>query len=340
MKYSIGSVKPVAVKPFDFAAATEALTDTYVRLGDAYEQVIAAEGRIVEAEMAMDTCKSALASIEKFGVTATTMAVFNGENELDAALSLEALDLESIESLGATVKKVRKENYISGLEGMVSDGWKKFVAMLQKMWEAIKRWFKELFDRNAKYARIVKEAMDKKVFVKFTTTGKDKKFKLLSKDQMNAALAAIDELMKAANSVNFQSLAPTAPSADVLGKAGLKVDENGKVVKADNFGTVFEKKEDTLDKLIGSNADIEMLGKKFVEVTAGGGIKNAAKNVEKMYSTLIKGAQDAKDDAGKQAEVTRKKQELPKVQSYVTAYNTLVGLVGNCLVTIANYASK
>ena len=337
MKYSITSAAPA--KKFDFAAATEALSDSFLKMGDAYEQIVATEGQIAELETALDNCNCAIQAIEKFGVSATTMAVFNGSNELDRVLGLEDLDISAIESLGQSVKKVRQEQYTAGLESKVGEYWQKFIAMLQRMWEAIKRWFKELFDRNAKYARIVKEAMDAKVFVKFSTTGKDKKYRLLSKDQILTAFAAIDELTKAANSVNFQNLAPTEPNASVLEKAGFKLD-GGKAVKAEKFAETFEKKEGTLAQLFGANFDLNELGKKFVEVTAGGGIKNAAKNVEKMYATLISNAKAAKDDAGKQAECQRKKQELPKVQSYVAAYNTLVSLVGNTLVACVNAASK
>ena len=340
MKYSIGSTqKPVASK-FDFAAATEALTDSYLRLSDAYEQVVAAEGRVAEVEMAMDNCKSAVESIEKFGVTATTMAVFNGSNELDQILGLENLDLEAIESLGAAVKKVRKENYVSGLEGKLSEYWGKFVQFLKDLWAKIKRWFKELFDKNAKAVRIVNEAQKKGVF-KYLP--KDKKAKMLSPAQVSAALKAADAILdcvKAAAKASFP-----APSAEVLKAAGLKLGEGNKIEKSEDYATVFEKKEISVGDWA-SQAD--GIAKTFAACAIGSKAKEAVSGVDKAFADAIKAAEDAAKADGASDEAKKapgelaktRKEDVSRANQYIDIYNTLVSVAANTMVTLANMGNK
>ena len=335
MKYSIGSTqKPV--KPFDFAAATEALTDTYLRLGDAYEQVVAAEGRIAELEMAMDNCKSAVQSIEKFGVTATTMAVFNGSNELDQVLGLENLDLGAIENLGASVKKIRKQNYVSGLEGKMSEMWGKFVQWLKDLWGKIKRWFKELFDKNAKAVRIVKEALAKDAF-KYLP--QDKKGKMLTPAQANIALDAALNILSVVQS-SFGKLDDAKLSA-----AGIKIGEGGKLEKTEKFNEIFEKKEIEVKEWI---AGATAVAKRFEGVAVGSEAKKFAQSADKVMADAVKAAEDAakadgatdeQKEAAKKAATDRKNQAT-LFNQYLSVYNTLVSMVGNTLVGLANMGSK
>lgn len=335
MKYSIGSTqKPV--KPFDFAAATEALTDTYIRLGDAYEQVVAAEGRIAELEMMMDNCKSAVQSIEKFGVTATTMAVFNGSNELDQALGLESLDLSAVESLGSSVKKIRKQNYISGLEGKLAEYWKKFVEWLKDLWGKIKRWFKELFDKNAKAVRIVNEALSKDAF-KYLP--QDKKAKMLSPAQVTLALDAALNVLSVVQS-SFGKL-----DASKLEAAGYKVGEGGKLEKGEKFNEIFEKKEIEVKAWI---AEATKIAQRFGGVAVGSEAKKFAQAADKVMADAVKAAEDAAKadgatDEQKQAataKATERKNQAALFNQYLSVYNSLVSLAGNTLVTLANMGSK
>ena len=335
MKYSIGSTqKPV--KPFDFAAATEALTDTYIRLGDAYEQVVAAEGRIAELEMTMENCKSAVQSIEKFGVTATTMAVFNGSNELDQALGLESLDLSAVESLGSSVKKIRKQNYISGLEGKLAEYWKKFVEWLKDLWGKIKRWFKELFDKNAKAVRIVNEALSKDAF-KYLP--QDKKAKMLSPAQVTLALDAALNVLSVVQS-SFGKL-----DASKLEAAGYKVGEGGKLEKGEKFNEIFEKKEIEVKEWIAKATEV---AKRFGGVAVGSEAKKFAQAADKVMADAVKAAEDAAKadgatDEQKQAataKATERKNQAALFNQYLSVYNSLVSLAGNTLVTLANMGSK
>ena len=335
MKYSIGSTqKPV--KPFDFAAATEALTDTYIRLGDAYEQVVAAEGRIAELEMTMENCKSAVQSIEKFGVTATTMAVFNGSNELDQALGLESLDLSAVESLGSSVKKIRKQNYISGLEGKLAEYWKKFVEWLKDLWGKIKRWFKELFDKNAKAVRIVNEALSKDAF-KYLP--QDKKAKMLSPAQVTLALDAALNVLSVVQS-SFGKL-----DASKLEAAGYKAGEGGKLEKTEKFNEIFEKKEIEVKAWI---AEATKIAQRFGGVAVGSEAKKFAQAADKVMADAVKAAEDAAKadgatDEQKQAataKATERKNQAALFNQYLSVYNSLVSLAGNTLVTLANMGSK
>ena len=335
MKYSIGSTqKPV--KPFDFAAATEALTDTYIRLGDAYEQVVAAEGRIAELEMTMENCKSAVQSIEKFGVTDTTMAVFNGSNELDQALGLESLDLSAVESLGSSVKKIRKQNYISGLEGKLAEYWKKFVEWLKDLWGKIKRWFKELFDKNAKAVRIVNEALSKDAF-KYLP--QDKKAKMLSPAQVTLALDAALNVLSVVQS-SFGKL-----DASKLEAAGYKVGEGGKLEKGEKFNEIFEKKEIEVKAWI---AEATKIAQRFGGVAVGSEAKKFAQAADKVMADAVKAAEDAAKadgatDEQKQAataKATERKNQAALFNQYLSVYNSLVSLAGNTLVTLANMGSK
>ena len=271
------------------------------------------------------------------GVTATTMAVFNGSNELDQVLGLESLDLEAIESLGAAVKKVRKENYVSGLENKVSEYWAKFVQFLKDLWAKIKRWFKELFDKNAKYARLVDEAQKAGVFGKINYGDKDKKLSLISKAQFDAANAAAKALV-AACSVGLDGKV-NPPDAKVLAAAGFKLDGD-KAVKADDFADKFKKEEKSLGEHFGSGSNVVQAVKDFKELAIGSKVKETVTNFDKAMTAMIKEAEAAEDDEGKQARVKEKKEGLPKLQSYLAAYNTLVGIMGNCLVTIVNKAKK
>lgn len=335
MKYSIGSVKQVA-KPFDFGAATEALAESYIRLGDAYEQVVAAEGRVAELEMMMDNCKSAVQSIEKFGVTATTMAVFNGSNELDEALGLENLDLEAIESLGASVKKVRKENYVTGLEGKLSEAWGKFVQFLKDLWNKIKRWFKELFDKNAKAVRIVNEALSKDAF-KYLP--QDKKAKLLTPAQATLALDAALNILSVVQS-SFGKL-----DAAKLEAAGYKLGEGNKLEKTEKFNEIFEKKEIEVKDWIAKATEV---AKRFGGVAIGSEAKKFAASADKVMAEAVKAAEDAAKADGATEEqktaattkATERKNQALLFNQYLSVYNSLVSLVGNTLVTLANMGSK
>lgn len=338
MKYSIGSTqKPV--KPFDFAAATEALTDTYLRLGDAYEQVVAAEGRIAELEATMDNCKSAVQSIEKFGVTATTMAVFNGSNELDKALGLESLDLEAIESLGASVKKIRKQNYIAGLEGVIGDAWDKLVKFLSDLWEKIKRWFKELFDRNAKYVRLVQEGLDK--FKKLNGDTNTKVISGLKEPDANAALDAANQLI---DCVNKNAAAVKAaqdpakclwqlPDKGILEKVGITFDQDGKL-NTEGMGEKLQKGKDEIGKLGWTSTTKIPAG--FAAVTTGQAVKSAFGAIDGAFKGAIDAAKAAKNDDAKKELAGAKKNMVSHISSYISVYNKLIGLVGNTLVTIIN----
>ena len=337
MKFTIGNAAPR--KSFNFAAATEALSDSYLRLGDAYEQVVAAEGRIAELEMTMDNCRCAVQAIEKFGVTATTMAVFNGSNELDAALSLEALDIASIESLGASVKKIRKENYVSGLEGKISEYWNKFVAWLKDLWGKIVRWFKELFDKNAKAVRIVTEAKNAGAFKNLANS--DKKGKILSPDQVGTLLTAADDVMAYVASEGEAD----ATKLSGLTNAGIIVGEGGKLTKDKDFAAKFEKKE-TEFKTWAGKAD--SLVEQFSKCATGSAAKKMVADMDKNFKAGIDAAKKAASAEGAGEEEKKKAEELAKTRreklskcnAAISIYNTLVSMAGNTLVALANAGAK
>ena len=136
MKYQLSSAKkPVAAqKPFDFQAAAEALAESLEHTRDAYDEYVAAEGRVIEVEGVLSDCAQALESISKFGIVAQNMALLNDGNGLDRALGLEDLAIDSLESLSASTKAMLQQQYCKGLEGL-NDGAKK------TLWESIKAFF-------------------------------------------------------------------------------------------------------------------------------------------------------------------------------------------------------
>ena len=332
MKYTIDSS---VQRKFDFSAATEAITESYIRMGDAYEQVVAVEGRIAEIETAMDNCKCAVQAIEKFGVTATTMSVFNGSNELDDALGLEHLDIAAVESLGQSVKKVRQQQYTAGLEGKVGEYWDKIVKWLKDFWAKVKRWFAELFERNARVIRLVNEAKAAGVFKQLANS--DKKAKMLSPDQVNKLISAaltLDVIISNDGEATQANLAK-------LAAVGIKQGEGGKLVKTEDFATLNARKEVAI-KDWASTAEVRAseLGKCMV----GSDVKKMAADVEKKFAAAIKDAEAAAKatptDAAAADKAQKTRAAVVRANSAAVLYSALVGMAGNALVTLANYGKS
>lgn len=329
MKFTIGN--KAAVKAYDFDAAVEAIADGYSRMSDAYEQLVAAEGRCAEAEQVMENCNAALEAIQRFGVTNTTMAVFNGEGNLDQALGLESLDVSALESLSTTTKKLRKEKYVAGLEGKVDELWGKFVQFLKDLWEKIKRFFKELLDSNAKYVRLVTEAVKLGTYNGIDEKS-DKKMSLITPTMCTKCLDAAAELLRVVKLGATAAVIPT-PDANILKDVGMTV-ADGKIDSS--------KLNDTIKKVSGTFAEckwtkqaVKGIADGFVKCAVGADLKAAMQAIDKTAQTAIDVANKAKDDAKAAEAAKAKKAAMVSASSYISAYKKLVDRVGTTLVAIA-----
>ena len=198
MKYQLSSAKrpaaPVAKKPFDFAAAQEALSESLDRAQAAYQQLVAAEGRVAEVEGVLDNCKQALESINKFGLTAQGMDMMNGaEHNLDVALGLENLAIESLTTMSAATKDALKAQYVAGLEGKVAEMWKTMVERIKAFFAKILNWLKEVFTGSARLMKMVQET---KFEGEFDAEKKVTTLKFADAEALVKAMAAATENVK------------------------------------------------------------------------------------------------------------------------------------------------
>ena len=157
MKYVTSRVvQPKVVKPFEFTSAMTSFSQSLEEMHAAYDAVVAAEGRVLEMEECLNDCHNALKSIKAYGVNRTNMSVLNSNGKLDAALGLENLQLEALESLSEASKKLLQTKYVAALEGLQDDNqkslWQKIKDFIAKMWAWIKSWF----ITDAKSAELVK----------------------------------------------------------------------------------------------------------------------------------------------------------------------------------------
>lgn len=158
MKYKVSTAaKPVAKKPFDFAAAYESLQQSLDKSIECYNTMIASEARVVEIEDCLRDGQQALASIKKYGVTPANMSIINADNNLDEAIGCEKLDMSALESLSESTAKALAANYIKGLEGLDMDNVKALLARIKEFFLKIIEWLKERFFSTAKLVKILKE---------------------------------------------------------------------------------------------------------------------------------------------------------------------------------------
>ena len=158
MRYRVTTptTTPRAVKR-DFASSLESLTKSLDDLYLAYDAVVAAEGRVIEAEECLNDCHEALESIKRFGVNEINMAILNKDNNLNDALGMENLALEAISKLADADKKLLQSKYVSSLEALESDSKKGFFAKIKDFIAKAWNWIKEWFMSDAKLVAILKE---------------------------------------------------------------------------------------------------------------------------------------------------------------------------------------
>ena len=156
MKYRVTSSVPARTKT-DFVASIESLTQSLDDLYTAYDAVVAAEGRVLEAEECLHDCHEALESIKKFGVNEINMSILNKDNILNDAIGLEALTVEAISTLKDAEKSMLTTKYVSSLEALESDRGKSFVQKVKDMIAKIWAWLKEWFVSDAKLVAMLKE---------------------------------------------------------------------------------------------------------------------------------------------------------------------------------------
>ena len=156
MKYRVTSSVPARTKT-DFVASIESLTQSLDDLYTAYDAVVAAEGRVLEAEECLHDCHEALESIKKFGVNEINMSILNKDNILNDAVGLESIALEAITKLTDAEKKLLQSKYTSSLEALEGDSKKSFIAKVKGAIAKIIAWIKEWFISDAKILAVLKE---------------------------------------------------------------------------------------------------------------------------------------------------------------------------------------
>jgi len=157
MRYTVTKTAKPAKKPFNMAEAMEALNTQLESLHISYDEVVAAEGRVVEAEQFLTDCHTALESIKTYGITVENMSVLNTDNGLDQALGLEKLACEAIESLSESSKKLLQSQYVAGLEDLTEDNKKGFIQKVKDFIAKVWNWLKEFFVSDAKVIAMLKE---------------------------------------------------------------------------------------------------------------------------------------------------------------------------------------
>lgn len=215
MKFTISTAKTVAkpaAKAFDFVKAEEALIQSFEAVSASYSALVAAEGRVTECEQVVADCRLATESIRQFGVTATTMGIFNGKDHtLDRALGLEELAIASLESMSAASKQVLQGKYLAGLEDNSQSAWATFKENVTKWFARFIEWLRNVFMSSAKLVKMVKEAA-------FENFDAEKVVNVLSKEDclkaietMEKALAIVRDTNKTAEQVIGEMQSFNAP---------------------------------------------------------------------------------------------------------------------------------
>lgn len=270
MKYQVSSAKPqpaaATKKPFDFVAAQEALSESLDRAQVAYSDLVAAEGRVAEVELVLENCSQALKSINKFGLTEQGMELFNGANhDLDTALGLESLAIESLSTMSAATKDALKAQYVAGLEGTMSDVWKTMVERVKEFFAKLLTWLKEFFTGTAKLMRMVKETSFE------GELDGDKKISGLSYDDAQKLL--VKDLTGAATTLE-------------------RIEQNAKEAATTGEITLPEKKEGTLKELgwdAGNAKSLAEVYSRFTAVTRIDGVWKKIQTTAKSLTTSSKG---------------------------------------------------
>lgn len=156
MKYVTSRVvQPKVVKPFEFTSAMTSFSQSLEEMHAAYNEVVAAEGRVLEMEECLNDCHNALESIKAYGVNRTNMGVLNSSGKLDTALGLEDLQLEALESLSEASKKLLQAKYVAALEDLQNENTKTFLQKVKEWIARIWTWLKSWFVSDAKSIELV-----------------------------------------------------------------------------------------------------------------------------------------------------------------------------------------
>ena len=145
-----------APKPFDMVASMESISAAIERASDAYANMVAAEGRVIEIEQVLSDLADAKQSIEKYGVAVENMSLINRDQNFTSSVGLEALSLESIQTLSADTKKMLQSQYVTAIEGQVVDMIKTAIARIKDFFAKMVKYLADAFTANAKLVDVVK----------------------------------------------------------------------------------------------------------------------------------------------------------------------------------------
>ena len=230
MKYMTSSTRKVepAVKPFDFQAAYEGLSETFDRINDAYKELVAAESNVAEAEEILMNCQNTIASFEKYGLTAQGLENANGDNhDLDRALGFADIAVESLSSMNKEALESLTQKYIAGLEAAEGSAWSKLVEGIKAFFAKIINWLKELFTGSAKLMAMVKQTD----FSKLTLDGEKKINGISAQDaralcgDIQKAVAAVEAIDKGTGEAQTATITMPERKQETLAALGWDTDQ-------------------------------------------------------------------------------------------------------------------
>lgn len=299
------------------------LIDATLACNIALENLYAAEAANAEVDVVIANIESAVNSINRFGLKAANMSIFDEGGDLSRAIGLEALELSALESMAVADIEELKNTYTAGLEALAKDAFNAAIDGVVKLWKALVAWFKALLDKNEKYRQYIeanKGALDGADISGATGT-------ILS---YSDAIATADGYTNVANLL--KAVAVTLPkSIGMIEKGetsdfGIAFDSAVKtaIAKLKDFGITegkdgivigeFPFKEvegKTLKELGYDAAKAKTLCDKAETALKDQSLKSLAHAIDKAYAAAVKEYKAAGDD--------EKKQEMAKAKKTVAA---------------------
>lgn len=303
--------------------ASAELIDAVLNCNIALENLYAAEAVCDEADLVISNITQAVESINRFGLKAANMSIFDEGGELSKAIGLEALEIASLESMAFSDVEALKQTYIEGLEGLGKDALKAAIDGVVKLWKALVAWFKALLDKNEKYRQYIEEN-------KAALDGADIGGATATVLSYSDAIATADGYTNVANLL--KAVAVTLPkSIGMIEKGetsdfGIAFDSAVKtaIAKLKDFGITegedgivigefpFKEVEGKTLKELGYDANkAKTLCDKAEKALKDQSLKSLAHAIDKAYDAAVKDYKAAGDD--------EKKQEMAKAKKTVAA---------------------
>lgn len=319
---------PVAKVELPKRDVSAELIDAALSCNIALENLYAAEAICAEADLVMSNIKAATESINRFGLKAANMSIFDEGGDLSRAIGLEALEIASLEAMAISDLEDLKKSYTEGLEGLAKDALNAAIEGLVKMWKALVAWFKALLDKNEKYGQYIEANM---ASLKGADISKAQATVLNYADAKKVAegYKACAELLKAVAAIMPESIGNADKAETSMGLA-LDAPVKSAIAKLKDFGVTegaegitigeFPFKEvegKTLGELGYDAGKAEAICKLAVAAIKDPSLKSLAHAIDKAYDASIKAYKAAGDDEAKQKAAAAKKKVCGQANAVV-----------------------